>query len=419
MRKKILIFAHGHPAFAKGGGEIAAYNFYKAYNELGYDTYFVGAHRIEGLDHGGTSFSTYAPKEILYKSTMQDYFLMTMQNRGVIWNEFQDLLDYINPDIIHFHHYIHLGVELLRGARNWIESKKPSASLFMTLHEYIAICPNDGQMIKTGSNKLCYSYTPVECKQCFPARSTTEFKMRELYLRSYLETVDHFISPSDFLKERYTAWGIDKEKISVIDNGQVPAEKLPKRELSHKKSNRAVFAYFGQINPFKGLDILLEALEYLPKKFLSEVQIQIHGSGLEYQPEAFQIKVKNLMEKYAKQVKFFGSYDPDELVNLMKNIDWVVMPSIWWENSPLVIQEALKFGRPLIVSDIGGMKEKVKYGRDGLHFHYKNSQDLAIAMQKASNPTFYEGIYDSMATPLWITEAAKKHLLLYENSIEK
>ena len=415
MRKKILILAHGHPAFSKGGGEIAAYNLYKTYNELGYDAYFVGAHKLEGLDHGGTPFSTYAPKEILFKSTMQDYFLLTMQNRGVVWNEFQDLLDYIDPDIIHFHHYIHLGIELLRGTRNWIEKKKPSAALFMTLHEYIAICPNNGQMIKTTDNKLCYTYNPVDCKQCFPDRSTTEFKMRELHIRSYLETVDHFVSPSYFLKDRYVTWGMDADKISVIDNGQLKDEKLAKRTLKNKNSNRSVFAYFGQINPFKGLDILLESLEYLPKKFLDEVDIQIHGSGLEHQSEAFQVKVRNLMDKYQKKVKFFGPYDPDELANLMKNVDWVVMPSIWWENSPLVIQEALKFGRPLIVSDIGGMKEKVKDGRDGLHFHYKNPQDLALAMQKAAEPEFYDTIYKKMATPLWLKEAAEKHLGLYDN----
>ena len=52
----------------------------------------------------------------------------------------------------------------------------------------------------------------------------------------------------------------------------------------------------------------------------------------------------------------------------MAEIDWVVVPSIWWENSPLVIQEAFLHGRPVICSDIGGMAEKVRHGVDGLHF---------------------------------------------------
>lgn len=413
MRKKILIISHGHPAFSKGGGELAAYNFYNSFNALGHDAYFLAAHHLDGLDHGGTPFSVYTDKEILFRSSMQDYFLFTMQNRGVVWNEYQDLLDYLDPDIIHFHHYIHMGIEMLRGTRNWIEERKPTAKLLMTLHEYIAICANNGQMIKTGSNKLCYEYNPVDCKQCFPERNTNEFKMRELYIRSYLESVDHFVSPSYFLKERYVKWGIDADKISMIDNGQLKQEKIPKRELPNTESKRATFAYFGQINPFKGLDVLIEALDYIPKNILPEIQIQIHGSGLEHQNEAFQIKVEKLIKKYKKQVKFFGPYEPDELGNLMKSVDWVVMPSIWWENSPLVIQEALKFGRPLLVSNIGGMEEKVEHMKNGLHFQYKNPQDLANYMIKAMNVELYDELYEKIEDPLWVEEAALKYLELY------
>lgn len=413
MAKKILIIAHGHPTFSKGGGEIAAYNFYQAYNDLGEDAYFLGAHKLEGVDHGGTPFSTYAEKELLFLSTMQDYFLMRMENRSVIWNEWHDLLNYINPDVIHFHHYIHLGMEMVRGARTWIKQEKKKCRLVMTLHEYMPICANDGQMIKKGSGKLCYGYNPLDCKQCFPERSTTEFKMRELYLRSYLNTVDHFIAPSHFLKDRYVTWGVPAEKISMIDNGQLRAEKLPKREF-FEGDRRAVFAYFGQINPFKGLDVLLEALQYLPKEILVDVQIQIHGSGLENQEEAFQEKVTALMKKYKKYIRFFGPYEPSELGNLMQNVDWVVMPSIWWENSPLVIQEALKYGRPLMVSNIGGMAEKVRDGLDGVHFQYKNPQAVALAMQKAIEPAFYEKVYATMSRPLWVEDAAREHISLYK-----
>jgi len=52
----------------------------------------------------------------------------------------------------------------------------------------------------------------------------------------------------------------------------------------------------------------------------------------------------------------------------MAAVDWVVVPSIWWENSPLVIQEAFAHGRPVICSDIGGMAEKVAHEKNGLHF---------------------------------------------------
>ena len=56
----------------------------------------------------------------------------------------------------------------------------------------------------------------------------------------------------------------------------------------------------------------------------------------------------------------------------MARIDWVVVPSIWWETGPLVVMEAFQYGRPVICSDIGGMSEKVTDGVNGLHFRRRD-----------------------------------------------
>jgi glycosyltransferase involved in cell wall biosynthesis len=68
----------------------------------------------------------------------------------------------------------------------------------------------------------------------------------------------------------------------------------------------------------------------------------------------------------------------------MAEIDWVVVPSRWWENSPLVIQEAFLHGRPVICSDIGGMAEKVSDGVNGLHFRAGDAGSLALALERAA-----------------------------------
>jgi glycosyltransferase involved in cell wall biosynthesis len=75
-------------------------------------------------------------------------------------------------------------------------------------------------------------------------------------------------------------------------------------------------------------------------------------------------------------VTLAGAYDHAAVPGLMANVDWVVVPSRWWENSPLVIQEAFMHGRPVICSDIGGMKEKVTHGVNGLHFTVSNPGSL-------------------------------------------
>ena len=64
----------------------------------------------------------------------------------------------------------------------------------------------------------------------------------------------------------------------------------------------------------------------------------------------------------------------------MRSIDWTIIPSIWWENSPIVIQESFFHGRPMICSNIGGMAEKITDGVDGLHFRVGSSEDLVDRM---------------------------------------
>jgi glycosyltransferase involved in cell wall biosynthesis len=68
----------------------------------------------------------------------------------------------------------------------------------------------------------------------------------------------------------------------------------------------------------------------------------------------------------------------------MEHVDWVVVPSVWWENSPLVIQEAFLHRRPVICSDIGGMAEKVTDGVNGLHFAAGDPASLAETIARAT-----------------------------------
>jgi glycosyltransferase involved in cell wall biosynthesis len=98
----------------------------------------------------------------------------------------------------------------------------------------------------------------------------------------------------------------------------------------------------------------------------------------------------------------------------MKAIDWVIVPSIWWENSPMVIQEAFVAGRPLIVSDIGGMKEKVRDNIDGLHFSARNPVDLASKMlHAAKSSTLWEQCSKNIVKPLNYIECAESHIKFF------
>src|SRR5207253_8575187 len=105
--------------------------------------------------------------------------------------------------------------------------------------------------------------------------------------------------------------------------------------------------------------------------------------NLDWQPGSYQDEFRALLEATEDEVTFVGRYEHSELPSLMERIDWVVVPSIWWENSPLVIQEAFLHGRPVICSDIGGMAEKVADGINGLHFSARDAVSLARTLRRA------------------------------------
>lgn len=275
---------------------------------------------------------------------------------------------------------------------------------------------NNGQMIKT-NGKLCYQYSPRECTLCFNHQTIESFFLRERYIKSFFALIDAFISPSHFLRDRYIAWGLSANKIHVIENGLPVEEKVPIRQLT-ENGQRGRFAYFGQINPYKGLDIVLDAFAVLPKRIKKQVSLDIFGSGLEWQSTEYKDKIKARLEANSNIVHYHGPYEAHEMQRLMKEVDWVVMGSIWWENSPLVIQEAFKFGRPVICPDIGGMAEKVQDGINGLHYRARDSVSLAALIESViSNYELYEKLCAGLPKAPTIDDCVATHLKLYNKCL--
>jgi glycosyltransferase involved in cell wall biosynthesis len=408
-RHRILVIAHAHPDFSLGGGEIAAYNLFRAYKscEDVEDAWFLGR---ADKGHGATGhISLRREGEYLWEQGINDWHTMKAANQDSLTTWFADLIRRLRPTVVHTHHYAHLGLEYLRVIRN----VDPSIRIVMTLHEFMAICRNNGQMIKVGSTTLCSRETPDECHRCFPDRSPEDFWLRKQYFQRHFELVDQFVSPSEFLRSRYVEWGISPERITVIENGQASDAPLPPRELKEGET-RNRFAFFGQINPFKGVDVLLEALISMSKAERRSVSVEIHGANLEWQPEEFKQKIARLRTELEKSncLRWMGPYRPDELRQRMRSVDWVLIPSIWWENSPMVIQEAFAIGRPLMVSNIGGMAEKVAHGVDGLQITVGSSTEWANQLIGATDPKVWERCHGNISAPISYGKCARLHLEL-------
>ncbi len=392
---RVLVLSHGHPDLGAGGAERAAYSLFQ---RLKHDSRIENAVFVARAEHEAIGHSAFfgsfrgRPDEILAAPPPVDGFTFQSLNYDLLKQLVEELVAATRPDVVHIHHFIYWGIEIFELF------KAAGARVVFTFHEYAAICANYGQMIKT-DKRLCYASSPAECSLCIPSMSAGKFFVRQTILQSLLSHVDDFVSPSEFLKKRYVAWGLPATKIAVIENVMdqdvlsesqrqvvlAPVSAGQRRtQAAAMPDRRIVFAFFGQINPYKGVDVLLEAATMLPEPVQDRIEIRLHGENKHYRGGEFGEKLETLLTKTGDVVRPMGAYRNQDVINLMTASDWIVVPSIWWENSPIVIQEARMAGRPLLCSDIGGMAEKVSPGVD-LLFTAGSAGALARAITEIVN----------------------------------
>lgn len=406
---RIATLAHGHPSLSTGGAEIAAHSLHKVLR----DSPGVSALHVSCAPpgHAMTLPCGAGDNEHLVADTAIDGFSL-LRLDPTEPGPLLDLLTGFQPQVIHLHHVLGFGADLLLTLRTTF----PAAVIVLTLHEFVAICHNQGQMMATGGT-LCERAAPTDCNNCFPHIGFGRFARREAALRALLSLADSFIAPSAFLANRYVEWGLPADRMIVIENAVDFPAAAPKTLAPATRRGR--FAYFGQMTPFKGIDVLLEAVAAIPQDDWAGSSLVLHASNLERQPEAFRSRIAALIAQAGPRVRVAGPYDNADLPRLIAEIDWVVVPSIWWENSPLVIQEAFSNRRPVIASALGGMAEKVADGRNGLTFAPGDATALAQTLLRASDPKLWSRVQAGVTPPVAATDVGAWHLRLYRHMLAR
>lgn len=376
----IVVVSHQHPRLSKGGAEVAAYSLFKGLLELGKRAVFVAA-----CPYGERRNVPELPdneKVFFYHPDQYDHFYHLAPPDSK--DQVLELLRSLNPTQIFFHHFYIIGINTIREVR-----RELAARVSMTFHEYLAICHHHGQMVTKPNHLLCKASSESKCAACFPEKSPDQFRIRRQYFLDTLDAIDLHVSPSNFLASRLTDWGLNPAKLAVIENGLPNAVEAEAPARRPQARQRWTFGYFGQINPFKGLDILLDAAELLTRNTSPvEIVLRLHGNIVGQTAQFIESFERTLAQN--KILSYLGPYEQSDVFALMADCDYVVVPSIWWENSPVVIQEAYASRKPVITSDIGGLLEKVQANRTGLHFKRGDAQDLARIMLAACDSVLHE-----------------------------
>jgi glycosyltransferase involved in cell wall biosynthesis len=249
------------------------------------------------------------------------------------------------------------------------------------------------------NNEICKKPSIENCLVC--SNYLVQYRQVEEtfeHMREVISLIDIFISPSHTLKDFFIKQGVDKDKIKYLKYG-FNTQKIKFNKKIFTKTSKIKFGFMGRVIPTKGIKVLVEAFKELPKETLF-----IYGNiGVQ----------KRFLE--TKNIIFKGQYNNNNINEVLKNIDVLIVPSIWYENAPLVIQEAFLAGVIVITSDIGGMAELVKDKVNGFTFKAGSSEELKKLIKKISNnPTILNNLVSSKDMVVDIKDDVKEIVKIYK-----
>jgi glycosyltransferase involved in cell wall biosynthesis/MoaA/NifB/PqqE/SkfB family radical SAM enzyme len=367
-KMKILQVIHGYPPYYMAGSEVYTWNLAR---ELAKEHDVHVFTRIE---------NPYAEPYELVRSVedqvtihrvnkpQRDYTFRDKYLDPRIDSVFRSVMQEVQPEVVHFGHLSHLSSNLPAVAK-----KEFGVPTLFTIHDFWLHCYR-GQLIRSDLTR-CAGPTVSGCLDC--AREILkdlvdgeQIEERRRQTVHVTECIDLFLAPSRTVQTFYLQQGVPESKVVYSPYG-FDVERIAqcRRELG---SGPLRFGFMGRIIPVKGIQVLLRAF----RLNTGRARLDIWGSTGADTPWL------NALAEGDSRITFHGSYHNGQVQDVLDGMDVMVAPSVWLENSPLVIQEAMLAGVPVITSDIGGMAELVKDGVDGFLVPPGDVDALAALLQR-------------------------------------
>ncbi len=413
---KILLVVHGFPPVAQGGTEIYALAHARALGHQHGDDVLVVTRE---QDASRAEYDVrHEQRDGVRIAWINNTFRKTRAFEETYRNDAIDevvcsLIDRFQPDIAHVHHLTGLSTTIVPALA------ARAIPCFVTLHDYWLMC-HRGQLLDA-KYRVCAGPEPAGCDSCIgaaghaspmsflAARAVRELERRlpvaparqlrrgavrlaQLlpaapeggqqsrkrldHMRHVCGQVTHFLAPSRYMRDRFVRFGIDPHRISIHPYGIDHA--LFRQRPYAGRANSLRIGFLGSLMISKGPHVLLEAMRQLPAGAAS---VDLFGAHAGYHgDDSYRSQIERL--SHGLDVRVHGSIPHERVAQLLSTIDVLVVPSIWPENSPIVIQEAFLARVPVVAARIGGIPELVEDGRNGLLFEPGDSNDLARVLMR-------------------------------------
>ena len=253
------------------------------------------------------------------------------------------LLADLRPDVIHAHNWlVHSYLPLHRGG---------SAPLVLSLHDYGLLCATK-RLLWNG--QPCSGPGPVKCIRCAarhygPGRGPAIAVATRMGERRLRRRVDMFLPISTTVRNLCRLGPDDPHRVVPNFIGPLPPPPRGEEERLAQLPDEPFLLFFGDISPDKGAQHLIEAHRGLdsPPPLVMIGRWLLDGA----------IEPKNAL--------VLGPWAHDLVLETARRSLFTIAPSVWPEPFGLVALEAAAAGRPIVASDIGGLRDIVVDGETG------------------------------------------------------
>ena len=367
---RILICSNAYPPHFVGGAELMAHEQAKALARKKHDVRIFTGELTSARPRYSRADDKFEDLPIHSVALVPEDYSPEYLNflHPKVDEHFSDILSDLRPQVVHFHNLMGLSVKLPILAQQF------GAQTICTLHDFWGFCLRNTAARPDDSR--CDNIT--QCRSCLPRihdgrKLNIPMRFRKDFISLALEHVDHFIAPSQYVSDRYVWAGLPADRLTVIRNGMDLEHFRPTPSPSGIETIRITYA--GHFGAHKGVLTLLDALALLAPT-MPAVTLQLAGEGPEQKNYLAKIDALGLHD----HVRFLGKVSPTDMPGIYARTDIVVLPSVWDENQPVCLMEAMASGLPVVASRKGGIPELIEHGENGLMFTAGDAPDLAAQL---------------------------------------
>lgn len=373
MSSRILLVSNFFPPRTVGGAEIVAFRQAQALAARGHHvTVLAGDLPTETNPAGTLSFDVHEGLPV-YRLAIRSL----EPDENFYWasaaRRLKSIITADRIEIVHFHNVMGLGANLIPAA------KDAGAFCLVTLHDHWGFCYRQTRLRPDGS--ICDNFDG--CAGCMsaiqpPGGTALPMRLRRDYVAWCLGHADYLLTPSAYLASTYTMAGFPHERTFAVSNG-IDLASVPATAKQPSADGAVRFLCSAYLGEHKGIPVLLDAVQRLSQDASIGVPWQVTIAGEGHLRPMIESAVQS---EAGRHLRFVGRVPRSELLALMSETDVAVLASVWPENEPVTMLEAVATGKAQIATRLGGNLELVEDSKSGFLVTPGDADELAAAMRR-------------------------------------